>query len=572
MEEKMRKVMEDREDRIAKAIAFRSISLSLAVTLGAGGMLILLPKADAKNSPGELVKYLNPIPEKKHYLNEGQDRLIKTRKFKAVALEGAQPVFNKEIGLFAVIATEKIGETQAISEILSKPNISGISVTIPWKVLEPKEDEFNWQPLDNLLEQLKPSGKTLIVRVSTCGLDCVPQGYQAPASDAAASEKKSSALDSDTPAWVFSGDVKTMEYAGKDGKQHLMPIFWDTNYLAKWSNFVTEMGEKYDKNPNIHSIGITGGGVTGGTAVVPDLTGEKGNYDALEKTLTKDHGMSQRQLVTHWKYVADIFPKAFPTARLNFDVDPPTQNRAGQDSLDEISDYLIYRYGQRVYITRQNVNDGKHGFDQYRVVIKFHPDTFTGYQLTDKVNAQDLDKIAKNAPVDGISFVELPMSTLEAATKDEALAKSLEDLRSKLGYQLVSQKISFDEKLKQGDKLKASFEFLNLGAAPPMRPSREFDKDVAASYKVQMEFRDENGKPIGQSLHTPQPPTNQWLAGKPITWSEELKMPALKPGKYTVFVSVIDVDTKRKLQILNASTQGKPTAEFAIAAGDLKVE
>ncbi len=568
----MRKVMEDREDRIAKAIAFRSISLSLAVTLGAGGMLILLPKADAKNSPGELVKYLNPIPEKKHYLNEGQDRLIKTRKFKAVALEGAQPVFNKEIGLFAVIATEKIGETQAISEILSKPNISGISVTIPWKVLEPKEDEFNWQPLDNLLEQLKPSGKTLIVRVSTCGLDCVPQGYQAPASDAAASEKKSSALDSDTPAWVFSGDVKTMEYAGKDGKQHLMPIFWDTNYLAKWSNFVTEMGEKYDKNPNIHSIGITGGGVTGGTAVVPDLTGEKGNYDALEKTLTKDHGMSQRQLVTHWKYVADIFPKAFPTARLNFDVDPPTQNRAGQDSLDEISDYLIYRYGQRVYITRQNVNDGKHGFDQYRVVIKFHPDTFTGYQLTDKVNAQDLDKIAKNAPVDGISFVELPMSTLEAATKDEALAKSLEDLRSKLGYQLVSQKISFDEKLKQGDKLKASFEFLNLGAAPPMRPSREFDKDVAASYKVQMEFRDENGKPIGQSLHTPQPPTNQWLAGKPITWSEELKMPALKPGKYTVFVSVIDVDTKRKLQILNASTQGKPTAEFAIAAGDLKVE
>jgi hypothetical protein len=88
-----------------------------------------------------------------------------------------------------------------------------------------------------------------------------------------------------------------------------------------------------------------------------------------------------------------------------------------------------------------------------------------------------------------------------------------------------------------------------------------------------MEFRDESGRPIGQSLHTPQPPTNQWQAGKPITWSEELKMPPLKPGKYSVFVSVVDVDTKRKLQILNASnTQGKPTAEFAIAAGDLKVE
>ncbi|PZM86054.1 MAG: hypothetical protein DKT66_01215 [Candidatus Melainabacteria bacterium] len=556
-----------------KDFAFRSISLSLAVTFGVSafsGIGLPLQKAEAKNTPGEFVKYFNPIPEKKHYLNEGQDRLIKTKKFKAVAIEGAQPVFNKEIGLFALIPTDKIGQTQAITEILNRPNISGLSVTIPWKVLEPKEDEFNWQPLDSLLELLKPSGKTLILRVSTCGIDTVPEGYVAPKAEEG---DKKVALDSDTPSWVFNGDVKTMEYTGKDGKQHLMPIFWDTNYLAKWSNFITEMGEKYDKNPNIHSIGITGGGVGGSTLVVPDVTGEKGNYSKLETALIKDHGMSQRQLVTHWKYVADIFPKAFPTARLNFDVDPPTQNRPGQDTLDEISDYLIYRYGQRVYITRQNVNDGKHGFDQYRVIIKFHPDTFTGYQLTEKVDAEGLEKIAKNAPVDGISFVEIPLSTLESAGKDEVLSKSLEELRSKLGYQLVSQKISFDEKLKQGEKLKASFEFLNLGAATPLRPSREFDKDVAGSYKLQMEFRDETGRPIGQSLHTPQPPTNQWQAGKPITWSEELKMPPLKPGKYSVFVSVVDVDTKRKLQILNASnTQGKPTAEFAIAAGDLKVE
>ncbi len=551
----------------------RVISLSLAVTLGVGGALSSVQNAYANNSPKQLIKYLNPVPEKKHYLNEGQDRLIKTKKFKAVTLEGAQPVFNKEIGLFAVVPTEKIGQSQAITEVLSKPNVSGISVVIPWKVLEPKEDEFNWQPIESLLELLKPSGKSLIVRVSTCGLDTVPEGWQTPKAEDGDKADKKVALDSDTPAWVFAGDVKTMEYTGKDGKQHLMPIFWDTNYLAKWSNFITEMGEKYDKNPNIHSIGITGGGVGGGTAVVPDVTGEKGNYDKLEKALTKDHGMTQRKLVEHWKYVADIFPKAFPTARLNFDVDAPTPNRAGQDSLDEISDYLIYRYGQRVYITRQNISDGKHGFDQYRVIIKFHPDTFTGYQLTDKVDAADLEKIAKNAPVDGISYIELPMSTLEAASKDEVLAKSLEELRSKLGYQLVSQKISFDEKLKQGDKLKASFEFLNLGAAPPLRPFREFDKDVAGSYKVQMEFRDESGKPIGQSLHTPQPPTNQWQAGKPISWSEELKMPPLKPGKYSVFVSVVDVDTKRKLQILNASnTQGKPTAEFAISAGDLRIE
>jgi hypothetical protein len=81
----------------------------------------------------------------------------------------------------------------------------------------------------------------------------------------------------------------------------------------------------------------------GGTPVVPEMSQpmNKETYKVLQDQLTKDHGMSQRQLVEHWKYVADIFPKAFPTARLNFDIDPTTPNRAGQDSLDEISDYLV---------------------------------------------------------------------------------------------------------------------------------------------------------------------------------------------------------------------------------------
>src|SRR5690349_1362727 len=112
-----------------KDFAFRSISLSLAVTFGVSafsGIGLPLQKAEAKNTPGEFVKYFNPIPEKKHYLNEGQDRLIKTKKFKAVAIEGAQPVFNKEIGLFALIPTDKIGQTQALTEILNRPNISGL--------------------------------------------------------------------------------------------------------------------------------------------------------------------------------------------------------------------------------------------------------------------------------------------------------------------------------------------------------------------------------------------------------------------------------------------------------------
>ncbi len=359
-----------------------------------------------------------------------------------------------------------------------------------------------------------------------------------------------------------------------------MPIFWDSTYLAEWGNFVQEFGKRYDKNPNLHSVGITGGGVAGGTLVVPEFSEplNQENYKALEKTLIKEHGMSQRQLVEHWKYVADIFPKAFPTARLNFDINPPTPNRAGQDSLDEISDYLIYRYGQRVYLTRMRVNDAKHGFDQYRVMLKFRPDTLTGFQLTDNLKVEDLPKVAKNAFDDGASFVEVPSKFfLGDASKNEteapeAVKTAMQSLREHLGYQIVSQKVSLPEGIKAGDPIKMSFTFANIGAATAMRPVRNLDKDVASSYRLQIEMRDETGKAKGYYLHTPSIPTNKWAPGKPITWECELKpTKGLKPGEYNVYVSLLEPESKRRLNILNGLSQ-EPKMENNISVGKIKVE
>ena len=220
-------------------------------------------------------------------------------------------------------------------------------------------------------------------------------------------------------------------------------------------------------------------------------------------------------------------------------------------------------------MTRQNVADAKHGFDQYRVLLKFKPDTITGYRLAPAITAESLDKLAKFALDDGISFVEVPAQFFTA--KDDTVVKTLEQLRSKLGYQLVSQNITLPTDVKSGQPLKASFTFINLGSAPAMRPSRQFDKDVASSYKVQLELRDGNGKPVMLSLHTPEVPTQKWIAGKPVTWEEELKMPKLTPGQYSVYLSLVDADTKRKLQMLDAVTPNHLTAQDTIAAGKLQI-
>ncbi len=501
-------------------------------------------KMRPKSKAGELLKYLNPAQEKT-YLNDSQDRIIKKRAFKGTEIVGAQATSNKELGLFASVDLSQLQDDTFLKDILAQPSVNGLSVIVPWQSAEPVEGQYDWKQIDHLLELAGQNKKSIILRVTTCGL-----------------------TDSDTPKWVYDAGAKSVSYPGTNGKPTLMPVFWDASYLAKWSNFINALGARYDKSANLHSVGITGGGVGGGTLVIPNVA-SKEDHLKLENSLKSEFGMNQRQLVQHWKYVADLFPHAFPSGRLNFDIDPPTANRAGEDSLDEISDYLIYRYGQRVYLTRQNVSDAKHGFDQYRVLLKFKPDTFTGYRLTPTITAAALDRLSKFALDDGISFIEVPSQFF--VTKDDAIAKTLEQLRSKLGYQLVSQNITLPADVKSGQPLKASFTFVNLGSATAMRPSRQFDKDVASSYKVQLELRDGTGKPVVLSLHTPSIPTHKWIAGKPVTWEESLKMPKLTPGQYSVYLSLIDADTKRKLQLLDAVTPDHLTAQDTIAVGKLQV-
>ena len=603
--------------------------------------------AFAKNKATEFLKYFNPVPEKS-YLNKSQDREIKKRKFKVVEVKGASPVYNKEIGYFAIVPFEKNNDIAFVEQLLDKPEVNGVSVLFPWYLLNPKEDEYNWNPVDQIVEKAKAKNKSVILRVSTCGLD--------------------DSVKSDSPDWVLTDEVKQLPYTGADGKPHIMPIFWDSTYLARWSNFIAEMADKYDDNSSIHSIGITGGGVLGSTSVVPNfvtlekkkdssssssekasseksadekkvakadesasskdepaaetkaeaeekakddstdaskdkVAKEEGDnnkvaskepkkpaptalykdidkYDVVAKpskenrnkilsVLKKDYGMSERQLIEHWKYVADMFPKYFEKARLNFDINPPVPTKAGQSALDEISDYLVYRYGQRVYLTRQKVKDGKHGFNEYRVLLKFHPDTLTGYRISENFDMAELDKLVKNAKTDGISFCELPPPFL---TNDkEELTKALADIRQHMGYQLVSQQVELPKDVKVGEPIKASFTFVNLGAATAMKPDRQLDKDVASSYKVQLELRNAKGKPVVRSLHTPDIPTNEWAAGEAIVWDEDLKMPKIKPGKYNIYLSLIDTDSKRKLNFLNAMGEGDPTPTLDAQVGSIEV-
>lgn len=542
-----------------------SLFLALATTLPLASSLPAVANGKLSN-PGTVMNYFNPFQKKQTYLNQSQDRVIKKKRFKAenAQVVDGQPVNNRELGFFVIVPPEKLTDLEYAEKLLADRNVNGLSLLVPWSMIQTGEDTFNWQPVDQLLSACEKAGKTAILRISACGVDM-------PAADG-------KDIISDIPKFVLDGGLKTIKYTDPQGRSHTMPLFWDKDYMAKWSNVIVELADKYDKSPTIHSIGITGGGFQGGTSVVPGpenkSTNAKGETVDLNGAMKSEYGMTQRELVTHWKYVSDLFPKHFKQAHLNFNINAPVRGRAGEDSLDEIADYLIYRYGERVFVTRQGFASGRHKFDDYRLMIKFRNDTLTGVQFPNNIETADIDKIVKNALDDGVSYVELPPALL--TSEDPKVQQALAHLQTHIGYQLVSQKVTLPERLATGEPAKASFTFMNIGAAPALRPERMFDKEAPSSYRVQIEFRDADGKPVLQNVHTPPMPTTKWAAGQIVTWEEELKMidankRQLPAGEYTAFLSIVDPNVNRKLLFLNATSGSKPTSTDTVEIGKIVV-
>jgi hypothetical protein len=103
-----------------------------------------------------------------------------------------------------------------------------------------------------------------------------------------------------------------------------------------------------------------------------------------------------------------------------------------------------------------------------------------------------------------------------------------------------------------------------------------FDKDQPSSYRVQIELRDAEGKPVLQNIHTPPVPTTKWTSGQAITWEEELKMVdgdkrQLPPGEYTAWLSLVDPNVNRKIQFLNATSANKPTSTDTVEVGKVVI-
>jgi hypothetical protein len=132
-------------------------------------------------------------------------------------------------------------------EIDAIPACRQLYIRIPWSVLEPRQGQFDWSRIDDLVRDYQPGGYTFSFRIS-----CKETGYVYA-----------------TPEWVRLAGAKGGFFKADPnwGENAWEPVWDDPVFLKHLETFLNELGRRYDGKPwleyvDIGSIGDWGEGHT----------------------------------------------------------------------------------------------------------------------------------------------------------------------------------------------------------------------------------------------------------------------------------------------------------------------
>jgi hypothetical protein len=108
-------------------------------------------------------------------------------------------------------------------------NIDGMRIRPNWDDIQPSPSTLDWSSIDNLFDLATQHGKFIGLSV-TAGIF--------------------------TPQWVYQAGAT--EYHLQDGSGYSMPLPWDAVFQTNWLAFVHAMGQRYDGNPALGYVVISG--------------------------------------------------------------------------------------------------------------------------------------------------------------------------------------------------------------------------------------------------------------------------------------------------------------------------
>ncbi len=232
---------------------------------------------------------------------------------------------------------------------LNYPYIYGLSWRYRWSDIEPQEGQYHWDRIDRALEMTSNAGKKVMLRV-IAGIN--------------------------SPEWVYQAGAKPFEFSNQDlahpdnyRASLRMPIPWDDVYLAKWERFIHAFGGRYNGNPHVYSVHMSGGG----------YIGEMNLPKALEKWQLV--GYSDQKLIATWKRLIDNYRKAFPDIPTNLALNEPL-GRNRSNVLEPIVSYVLSTYPRQVYLQHNGLKANlPMGFRIRHLLRDASSQTVVGYQM-----------------------------------------------------------------------------------------------------------------------------------------------------------------------------------------------
>ena len=225
----------------------------------------------------------------------------------------------------------------------------GISWKFKWSTVEPQQGVYDWSLIDHVIQVTQAEGKKTMLRV-IAGVD--------------------------SPAWIeqqahtVSFSNSTLFTPANYPPTVSMPVPWDPTYLSRWEQFIAAYGQRYNGNPQIWSVQMSGGGYIGEMTLPHDTT------------TWSQAGFSDQAITSAWDSIVDSFRRAFPDTPTNLDIDPPLP-KGESNALPAILAYVLHTYPGKVYIQQNGLRAAyANSINNLRQDIRMAaPVTTVGYQM-----------------------------------------------------------------------------------------------------------------------------------------------------------------------------------------------
>ncbi|NJN27492.1 MAG: hypothetical protein HC819_16720 [Cyclobacteriaceae bacterium] len=295
-----------------------------------------------------------------------------------------------------------LGRNYINSPSLQLPYIAGMTAAFTWQELEPKENQYDFNGIIELLDWAKKNDKLLNI-VLVAG--------------------------NKSPEWLYSKDINSITWKRRwkedQAKMHneefnteKSPVFWDDKYLVLWKDLITALSEKIAQHSALGYIVITG-------ATPKDYTtGTVIRYDEDWNKII-ELGYTHELHLKAWKSLIDHYIEVFKDNDLVLAVGPLRPASADLRLSEELIAYIVEHKWLNVSFVSVILNDT--WFTTSKTCIRLRNllkdasshGHFFGYQMNYSVQRmngfkndsnkiiKDFDRCLAIAIEDGVSWIEV---------------------------------------------------------------------------------------------------------------------------------------------------------------------